>query len=241
MRVRTEDKRQEIVAVAAALFEELGYDRASMSLISQRLGGSKATLYGYFKSKEELLLATLDYDISENTERLMNDLLAAPTLREGLIALGRGYMGRLLSSRPISNVRIVSTQPEYSGIGETFYRNILQPAWQRLANRFETMMDDGLLRRADPWLAAMHWKGLVEADLFDRRLLGAVTKPDPREIERYAVAGADAFLQIYGANGQAQAAPPRASGSAATPRKARAAKAARPTAKRPRRRGAARK
>jgi AcrR family transcriptional regulator len=206
MRVRTEDKRQEIVAVAANLFEELGYDRTSMSLISQRLGGSKATLYGYFRSKEELLLATLDYDISENTERLMGALLAAGTLREGLIALGIGYMDRRLAPRPVSNVRIVATQPEESGIGQTFYNNILRPAWQRLADRFESMMDSGLLRRADPWTAAMHWKGLVEGDLFDRRLLGAVTSPPAREIEQLAVAAADAFLQVYGANAQVAAA-----------------------------------
>jgi AcrR family transcriptional regulator len=206
VRVRTEDKRQEIVAVAAQLFEELGYDRTSMSLISQRLGGSKATLYGYFKSKEELLLATLDYDISEGAEKLMNDLLAARTLRESLIALGRGYLERRLSPRPISNVRIVSSQPEESGIGAIFYENILRKAWQRLADRFEMMMDDGLLRRADPWLAAMHWKGMVEGDLFDRRLLGAISQGDPKEIETLAVAAADAFLQIYGANAQAAAA-----------------------------------
>jgi len=206
MRVRTEDKRQEIVAVAAQLFQEFGYDRTSMSLISQRLGGSKATLYGYFKSKEELLLATLDYDISEGADKLMNDLLGARTLREGLIELGRSYLERRLSPRPISNVRIVSTQPEESGIGAIFYDNILKRAWERLSARFELMMDDGVLRRADPWIAAMHWKGMVEADMFDRRLLGAIVEPDPKEIDRFAVAAADAFLQVYGANAHAAAA-----------------------------------
>jgi AcrR family transcriptional regulator len=44
MRVRTEEKRQEIVEIAARLFEELGYERTSMSAIAARVGGSKATL-----------------------------------------------------------------------------------------------------------------------------------------------------------------------------------------------------
>ena len=219
MRVRTEDKRAQIVEIAAQLFEELGYDRTSMSMISQRVGGSKATLYGYFKSKEELLLATIDYDISENTERLMGSLLAAKTPREGLIALGKGYMERRLAPRPISNVRIVATQPEETGIGQIFYDNILKPAWQRLADRFEMMMDDGVLRRAEPWLVAMHWKGLVESDLFDRRILGAIREPDPKEIERVAVAAADVFLQAYGTNRLAPAADQGK--SAASPRKKR--------------------
>ena len=44
-RVRTEEKRAEIVQVASELFDELGYDRTSMATISERLGGSKATRY----------------------------------------------------------------------------------------------------------------------------------------------------------------------------------------------------
>jgi AcrR family transcriptional regulator len=207
MRVRTEDKRQEIVAVAVALFQEFGYERTSMSLISQRLGGSKATLYGYFKSKEELFLATIDYDVSANAEVLTRALLSAPTLRAGLIALGSNYLELRLGPRPVSNFRIVSSQPAETGIGRIFYNNLIRPAWQRLAGRFEIMMDEGKLRRADPWFAAMHWKGLIEVDLLERRLLGVMDKPDPKEVERTAVAATDAFLQIYGANAAAPAAP----------------------------------
>lgn len=198
MRVRTEEKRREIVEIAAQLFEELGYERTSMSLISERVGGSKATLYGYFRSKEEILLATLHQDVSEQTDRLMDAFLSAPNLRQGLIRLGAGYLERRLNPRPISNVRIVSTQPEESGIGKLFYDNVLLPGWRRLENRFRMLMDEGKLRRADPWLAAMHWKGLVEGDLVDRRLLGAIPKGDPEEIRTAATLAADIFLRIYG-------------------------------------------
>ncbi|OYW88264.1 MAG: TetR family transcriptional regulator, partial [Sphingobium sp. 32-64-5] len=54
MRVRTDDRRQAILDVATEMFREVGYARASMAAISARIGGSKGTLYGYFKSKEEL-------------------------------------------------------------------------------------------------------------------------------------------------------------------------------------------
>lgn len=203
MRVRTEEKRREIVEVAGQLFEELGYDRTSMSLISERVGGSKATLYGYFKSKEEILHAVLDYDVTEQAEHLMNQLLAAPSLREGLVILGIEYMTRRLSDRPISNVRIVSAQPDHSTIGKDFYENVLLPAWQRLARRFEMMMDAGILKRADPWVAAMHWKGLCEWDMFEKRLLGAIREGDPQEIKTAATLAADVFLQVYGAKSKA--------------------------------------
>lgn len=197
MRVRTEDKRREIVEIAAQAFEDLGYDRTSMSLISERVGGSKATLYGYFKSKEELLLAVLDYDVGGESDRIMNQFLRGTDLREGLIFLGIAYMERRLAPRPIANVRMVSSQPEASGVGKTFYDNVLYPAWRRFANRLEGLMDMGELRRADPWIAAMHWKGLCEWDMFDQRLLGAISEGDPDDIRKASTLAADAFLTIY--------------------------------------------
>jgi len=201
MRVRTEEKRREIVRVASDLFHDNGYERTSMSMISERLGGSKATLYGYFKSKEELLAATLVYDVTEEADRLMNEFLAEKDLRAGLIKLGVAYMSRRLSSGPIANVRMVSNQPAGSEIGKSFYKNVLRPAWERLAARLEMMMDEGILKRADPWVTAMHWKGLNEWDLFEKRLLGAIDGP-PKDMERIATLAADAFLELYGANGR---------------------------------------
>ena len=202
MRVRTEEKRRQIVDVASKLFTELGYERTSMSLISETLGGSKATLYGYFKSKEDLLQAVLVYDVTEEADRLMNEFLSGKNLREGLITLGKAYMHRRLSPAPIANVRIVSTQPEGSTIGKEFYERILGPAWRRLANRFKMMMDAGILKKADPWIAAMQWKGMCEWDMFERRLLGAIKEADPDEIRRASIAAADAFLKLYGTDGK---------------------------------------
>lgn len=202
VRVRTEEKRQEIVKAAQELFEEHGFDRTSMSMISERVGGSKATLYGYFRSKEEILQAVLVYDVTEEAQRLMNELLANKTLREGLIQLGTAYMTRRLSSTPVANIRMVATQPDGSTIGKEFYEKVLRPAWERLAARFEMMMDEGILKRADPWVAAMHWKGLNEWDMFERRLLGAIPGPDPKVLEKSTALAADAFLEIYGTDGK---------------------------------------
>lgn len=171
-----------------------------MSMIADRLGGSKATLYGYFQSKEQLLAEALLYDVTDEADRLMNEFLSSDDLRDGLIKLGIAYMMRRLSAVPIANVKMVATQPEGSTIGKEFFDRVLEPAWQRLANRFGLLMDKGLLRRGDPWVAAMHWKGLNEWDMFERRLLGAIDGPNPELIERTSTLAADAFLTLYGSN-----------------------------------------
>ena len=193
MRMRTEEKRQEIIRIATELFEELGYERASMSAIAARVGGSKATLYGYFASKEDLLRAVLDRDVNDEADRLMNEFLLAKDLRSGLIRLGISYLSR--HHVRAAHIRSVANQP----IAEEFYRSVLRPAWQRLADRFATMMKEGRLKFSDPWTTAMHWKGLNEWDMLERHLLFANDPADANDIVTAATAAADAFLKVYSA------------------------------------------
>lgn len=192
MRVRTEEKRHEIIRIAARLFEELGYDRTSMSLIATQVGGSKTTLYGYFESKEDLLRAVLDHDVNEEADRLMHEFLAEKDLRSGLIRLGISYLSR--HHARAASIRTVANQP----IAEEFYTNVLRPAWQRLADRFAEMMKEGRLKFADPWTTAMHWKGLNEWDLLEKHLLSAAAGAcEPNQVVSAATAAADAFLKVY--------------------------------------------
>jgi AcrR family transcriptional regulator len=52
---RGEARRRQLVATAAALFNEVGYHRASVEDVAEACGIRKPTLYHYFKSKEEIL------------------------------------------------------------------------------------------------------------------------------------------------------------------------------------------
>ena len=191
MRVRTEEKRREIIRIAARLFDELGYERASMSAIAARVGGSKATLYGYFSSKEDLLRAVLERDVSEEGDRLMQELLSEKDLRSGLIRLGIAF----LTGHPArsATIRTVANQP----IAQEFYETVFRPAWQRLADRFAAMMKEGRLKFADPWITAMHWKGLNEWDMLEKHLLCANIGANPNDVVTAATAAADAFLKVY--------------------------------------------
>lgn len=191
MQAHAAQKRQEIIRIAAELFEELGYERTSMSAIAARAGASKATLYAYFGSKEQLLRAILEHDVNEQADRLMHELLAEDDLRYGLIRLGIAYLSR--QSARMASIRAVANQP----IAQEFYEEVLRPAWQRLAEKFAALMEEGRLEFADPWIAAMRWKGLTEWDIRERHLLSASSDADHQDIVTAAVAAADAFLKIY--------------------------------------------
>ncbi|HEY2834957.1 MAG TPA: helix-turn-helix domain-containing protein, partial [Rhizomicrobium sp.] len=55
-----DERREAILKVAHTAFLSDGYAATSMSAIAAKVGGSKATLYYYFPSKEELFLAVID-------------------------------------------------------------------------------------------------------------------------------------------------------------------------------------
>src|SRR5882757_6223376 len=57
---RRDERRDHILDVARDAFLSTGYADTSMSAIAARLGGSKGTLYNYFKSKDELFNAYVE-------------------------------------------------------------------------------------------------------------------------------------------------------------------------------------
>ena len=52
-------KKQEILDAAALLFQKFGLNKTTMNDISKHLNIGKATLYYYFKNKQELLYIPL--------------------------------------------------------------------------------------------------------------------------------------------------------------------------------------
>lgn len=203
-RVRTEEKRDEIVRIAAELFEKHGYDRCSMAALSERLGGSKATLYGYFPSKEDLLRAVIHCEVAHEFDRVMRQLVDEEDLRAGLIKLGVAYQNKRLSSLPVANIRSIVNQPPESTMGKEFYETIIRPAFEDGAKQIELLIDKGRLKPGDPWTMLMHWKGLNDQDLFERRLIGAISGPEDVDIEKVSTEAADAFLKLYGVEEETQ-------------------------------------
>lgn len=71
-----DDKKQDILDRAAALFAEKGFQTTSMIDVARACGASKSKLYHYFSSKEELLYAIT----SEHIESMYADLSTVATL-----------------------------------------------------------------------------------------------------------------------------------------------------------------
>jgi AcrR family transcriptional regulator len=65
-----QEVREKIFEAAETLFSRKGYYDTSMDEIVKESGLSKGAIYGYFKSKQELLLALQDRDLSSSLARI---------------------------------------------------------------------------------------------------------------------------------------------------------------------------
>lgn len=201
MRVKSEARRQAIVDAAAEAFRERGFDAASMADVSSRVGGSKATLYNYFASKEDLFAAVVMQGAKSQANALFETFHRSDDLRPALITFGRGLLTFMLSPEMLAINRMCVADGERTGVGKILYEKGIRPAWGLVAERLERAMEDGELRRADPWRAAFHLKGLCATGLVDRRLRGCLTDVAPNEIEEAVETGVEVFLRGYRPDG----------------------------------------
>lgn len=196
MRVRTDERRRHIVEAAWSVFRQNGYDRTTMSEISEKVGGSKATLYGYFQSKEQLFAAVMEQAIGDQAERAFAHLAGDGDLATRLRDFARRYLETRMESEMIAIERALIAEGERSDFGEQLRMRFIQPHWRRLTAILDQEMQAGRLRKADPSLATWHFRGLIEADLVERRLHGdpAITA---HELETAVDAGVETFLLAY--------------------------------------------
>ena len=197
MRMRTHERRKGILRAAGDMFRELGFSRASMAAISEKAGGSKATLYSYFKSKEELFAAVMFDAMNEQGQQVLGLLDPSdPDLRAVLERFGAAYLGMLLGVEALANTRVAIAEAENSKLGPRLYHLGPRPFWDAVAAYIDTQMSRGALAAAPPPLAALHLQGLLEAGVVEPALFGVEPLVERR---RGVEAAVDLFLCRYGA------------------------------------------
>lgn len=170
MKVRTEARRDAIVQEAARLFRELGYERASMSELAQRLGGSKATLYGYFPSKEELFVAVIQAMGDEHLADALSQLSAlhSEDFEPALRRFGEAMVGLACESDAMQVYRMVIGEAGRSDVGQLFYEAGPARLIDAVSEFMRHAMARGDLRPGKPEVAAHQFLALLNAESEDR-------------------------------------------------------------------------
>ena len=84
--------RDAIVSAAVKLFADKGFEQTSMEELASKSGVGKGTIYGYFKSKSDILLAFLEEEVEHAFAALNEKIDADAPLEEQLLALMLGQL-----------------------------------------------------------------------------------------------------------------------------------------------------
>ncbi|MGI4847628.1 MAG: TetR/AcrR family transcriptional regulator [Janthinobacterium lividum] len=200
MRVRTAARRDTILATAAAVFMEFGYERASLTEIAARAGCSKVTLYGYFSSKEELFMGVILHMMSRDIDPALKDLSAHADEdpRKVLALFGERYLAATLSAQGVAFKRLIIAHMSELPIAAQFWT--LGP--QRFLDTLEAYISGattaGHLKVTTRSIAAQQLIALFEAETRGGGLFSKNHLYTRDEIRRIVVRAVDVFLLVYG-------------------------------------------
>jgi AcrR family transcriptional regulator len=199
MRTKTEEKREAILAVAAEVFREVGFSGTSMSEICTRVGGSKATLYNYFPSKEELFFEVMFRSTEaefEATHRALD-----PTTDDVAACLrhfGEQFLAFIYSEKVLAVRRLIIAESGRSDLGRLCHERGPRCSQEMMASFLASAMAQDKLRPADPRVAALHLRALLEAELLDCVLFHIDRPEEAGTITEIVSRAIDVFMIAYG-------------------------------------------
>jgi AcrR family transcriptional regulator len=192
-------RREAILEVARAVFAEEGYATASMSTIAARLGGSKGTLYNYFKNKEELFAECVRQECARFAEALF-DSAPPDDLEAWLTAFGERFITHLLSDWAVRTYQLVISEAHRTPeLARAFYEAGPAQWIQRLSAVLAAARDRGEMVADDCELAAQQFMSLCRGAHHFRYCLNLIERPSDAEIAHAVREAVATFMARYGA------------------------------------------
>ena len=199
-RMSGEDRREAILDVATDIFVSEGYASASMSTIAAKLGGSKGTLYNYFKSKEELFVAYVQRHCIFHRNQVVELLNVGGEARTVLPSYAKRYLTVFTSETTLQNWRVISAESQKSpDVGRLFYESGPLTGARMLADYLQVANDRGELVIPDVMVAAHQFISLIHGRMIKARLLNYIPVPSEADIDKEVDEAMFVFFAAYGA------------------------------------------
>jgi TetR/AcrR family transcriptional repressor of mexJK operon len=204
---RSARKRRVIMEAATTAFLRNGYLGTSMDEIAALAGVSKQTVYNHFADKQRLfidiILATSDQVVGELVQTATSALPKTDDVEdveEDLVELARQLITAICHPQVLRLRRLVIGETgRFPELGRTYWERGFERGLATLADRLRQLAERGLLRLEDPQLAAHQFAGMILWVPVNRVMFcGEAGSLTPAEVDRYAKAGARAFLSAYG-------------------------------------------
>lgn len=192
------DRRAHYVETALDLFTAHGFHGVSVDQIVAEAGGSKATLYRYFRSKRELFEAIID-DLGTTTlPPPGDDGSGTAPLDDALRRFGHGVAAAALSERAIVLLRLaIGEAARFPDLGQALFERGPAQSYSRFTALVAPHVNAGALAIDDLDIAAEQFIGGIVGHQQLRMAL-AVSAPTEAEIADRVDAAVTALLATYG-------------------------------------------
>ena len=168
------DTKKKILEVSLALFAQKGFDGVSVREIAKEVGVRESALYKHYKNKEDIL----DKIIEEMISSIRNgyELRHVPeTLTEGVAEGYRNISEEQLCEMSWSIFKMFTEEPKLSNIRRLLMRKqfhnktfakyydkfFIAGVIESQAKTFLQLVDNGLFRKADERIIALHFYGPI--------------------------------------------------------------------------------
>lgn len=203
---RTAQRRRAILAAAREVFLEHGYPGASMDEVAARAKVSKVTVYKHFADKHRLFTAVVTGAIEEaeaRTRPLVDHLAESADVEADLRTFARQHITEVTQPHLIRMRRtIIAEATRFPDLARAWHRAGPERAHATLAGQLERLARRGLLRVADPLLAAQHLNYLILSVPVNEAMFTGRDEPYPRrQLQRYADEAIRVFMAAYGGRG----------------------------------------
>jgi AcrR family transcriptional regulator len=176
-RPRGEIRRSQILDAAAQVFLENGYGGATIDLVVERAGASKATVYSFFGDKDGLFAAIVEDRCQRILSAFGDPEVVGSDIRSALAHIARRYMEVVMAPDAVGLYRLIIAEGvRFPELARTFYRLGPERTNAQLADMLSLWRKRGLIRLDDPQLAAVQFFDSVGGDLHRRAMAGIAPK-----------------------------------------------------------------
>ena len=192
-------KRRDVLDGARRVFFDKGFDGASMDEIARAGGVSKATIYVYFDSKEDLFDALVQVDRRTSAEMMFEFEGDDPDVARQLRRIGVSFMTMMVRPDHIRMVRmVIGVAEKFPRIGQTFFETGPCLGGRRIAELLVRHAEQGRLKIDDYEAAAFQFLNLCQGNITKGLLFGSEDKPTTAQIEKTVDGAVKVFMAAYG-------------------------------------------
>lgn len=193
--LRGRERYMRIISAATDLFLRDGYSETSIDRILEQSGGSKATLYSYFPTKDDLFRAVTDSVVENDRQPELN---ARDDVFETLRTFAEQRLNVIFSPSHRALLRVViAERQKFPDLARAYHEAGPRKSRELVMSYLSELHAEGKLVVDDPREAAGIFIGMLIHEWYSRSLLLDSEPPTAEDARKRAAVVARLFLRAY--------------------------------------------